>query len=124
MSRFTSIDRAREAFIEETVGYDKGWEFPNIVCTEAFDEAVAVETATRKLFTAVEAFKAEINALDHVGKIVSSPEELTQLIIDYNMDWVGHTAAAIMSATIKVEPNNKPPLLLQIARDICNEGGQ
>lgn len=120
MSRFTAIDRARDAFIEETVGYDKGWEFPDIVRTEAFVDAVAVEAATRKLFTAVEAFKAEINALDHVGKIVSSPEELTQLIIDYEMDQVGHSAAAIMSATINVEPSNKPSLLLQIARDMAN----
>lgn len=120
MSRFTAIDRAREAFIEEALGYDKEWEFPDIVRTEAFCEAVAVETSARRLLAAVEAFKAEINALDHVGKMVSSPEELTQLIIDYEMDQVGHSAAAIMSATIKVEPNNKPSLLLQIAREMAN----
>lgn len=120
MSRFTAIDRARDAFIEEVASPEHGWEFPKIVRDEAYDEAVAVESATHKLLMAVEEFKSAINALDHVGKIVSSPEELTQLIIDYNMDWVGHAAAAIMSATIKVEPNNKPSLLLQIARDMAN----
>lgn len=119
MSRFTAIDRARTSFAEEVLESDN-WEFPVLVHQEAWNEAIAVEAATRKLLAAVEAFKAEINALDHVGNIVSSPEELTQLIIDYEMDQVGHSAAAIMSATINVEPSNKPSLLLQIARDMAN----
>lgn len=120
MSRFTAIDRARRNFIEETASPDKGWAFPKLVRDEAYDDAVAVEAATHKLLMAVEEFKSAINALDHVGKIVSTPEELTALIVDHEMDQVGHTAAAIMSATIKVEPNNKPSLLLQIARDMAN----
>lgn len=91
----TKLDAARDAFIEETVS--RGWEFPAVVRKEAYDEAVALEAAARKLTLAIEEYKATINGLDHVGKIVSPSAELANLIVDYECGEVGGDASRILA---------------------------
>lgn len=109
-----TLNAAYEAFIEAAA--ENSPSEPRAVKGEAYDEAVTLELAAKHLLAAVEAYRATVNGMDYVGKILSTPQELVDLIIDYDQDWVGHAASDVLRASIRPEPAK--PSFLQVAKEV------
>lgn len=86
--------------------------FPADAVNEAYTDAVAMESAAKKLLAAVEEYRATINRCEHTGKIASTPDELVNLIIDYDQDEVGHKASDVLRAAIA------KPAFLKVAAEV------